>query len=189
MHYKILQEEVVFDQFFRIKKAKIEHDTFQDSTQVINRLCFERGDSVAILLFEKDSDSFLFTKQFRYPALKAGGWVVELTAGAIDGDEEPVDAVRREVEEEIGYVLGDTQFLYSFFVSPGGTSERIFLFYAEVQSTQKLFDGGGKLSEKEDIQLVKIKRDELSEKLTNQYFQDAKTIMGVQWFLGNSTIY
>ena len=184
MNYKILQEETVFDQFFKIKKAKIEHDTFDEGKITVDRLCFERGDSVAILLYEKDSDCFLFTNQFRYPTLQEGGWIIELTAGSIDKDEEPENAVRREVEEEIGYTLGEMQFLYSFFVSPGGTSERIFLFYAEVNSLQKTFEGGGKFSEKEDIELVKIKREDLAEKAASNFFRDAKTIMGVQWVLG-----
>jgi ADP-ribose pyrophosphatase len=185
MKYKIQEEKTIFDQFFKIKEAKIEHDSFHGEQVEVTRLCFERGDSVAIVLFEKDTDSFLFTKQFRYPAIKEDGWIVELTAGSIDHGEEPEMAVRREVEEEIGYGINELEFLYSFFVSPGGTSERIFLFYAEVNSTQKLLEGGGKFSEKEDIELVKIKRKYLEEKLKNNLFRDAKTIIGVQWFLNN----
>ncbi len=55
MKYRIIKEETVFDNFFKIKKAKIEHDSFDSNTIEIDRLCFERGDSVAILIYEKDT--------------------------------------------------------------------------------------------------------------------------------------
>ncbi len=67
MKYKVIKEEIVFDDFFKIKKATIEHELFDSGTIEVDRLCFDRGDSVAVLLYEKDTDSLLFTNQFRYP--------------------------------------------------------------------------------------------------------------------------
>ena len=88
MIYKILNEEIVFDGFFKIKKAKIKHELFDSKTIEIERLCFERGDSVAILIYEKDTDSLLFTNKFRYPTTKEeSGWILELTAGSIEPEE------------------------------------------------------------------------------------------------------
>ena len=186
MKYKILKEEIVFDNFFKIKKAKIKHDLFNADQVEVDRLCFERGDSVAILLYEKDTDTLLFTHQFRYPTIKEKeGWILELTAGSIESTEEPTDTVKKEVEEEIGYTLDKVEFINSFFVSPGGTSERIFLYYSEVNSINKIFEGGGAKYEKEDIQLVKLKVNEAVEGYRNNEFRDAKTIIGLQWFLLN----
>ncbi|BDD00971.1 NUDIX hydrolase [Persicobacter psychrovividus] len=184
MKYKILAEKPVFDQFFKINKATIEHDQFDGSKVTIERLCFERGDAVAVVIYEQDTDSLLFTNQFRYPSTKEGdGWVLELTAGMLEGEEDAAMRVKKEVEEEIGYRLNSPKFISSFFVSPGGTSERIFLYYAEVSSTDKLYEGGGLKAEKEDIQLVKIKRQEVKQLLQNNQIRDAKTIIGLQWFL------
>ncbi|EGV43874.1 NUDIX hydrolase [Bizionia argentinensis JUB59] len=187
MKYNIVKEELVFDSFFKIKKAKITHDLFDSNTIEVDRFCFERGDSVAIVLYEKDSDSLLFTNQFRYPTIKEkDGWILELTAGSLEpNDKDPVYRVKKEVEEEIGYSVSDIEFISSFFVSPGGTSERIFLYYAEVNSSDKLFEGGGMLTEKEDIQLVKIKAKEVINRFKKNEFRDAKTIIGIQWFLAN----
>lgn len=188
MKYRIIKEEVVFDDFFTIKKAEIEHDSFDSGTMRIERLCFERGDSVTILLYEKDTDSLLFTKQFRYPTIKENeGWLIELPAGSVDSNESCETAIKREVQEEIGYKLNDLKCIHSFFATPGGVSERMFLFYAEVESSDKTFAGGGKKSEKEDIELVKIQSNQVRTLLNQDYFRDAKTIIGLQWFLLNKS--
>lgn len=186
MKYDILKEEIVFDNFFKIKKAIIKHELFDSNLIEVDRMCFERGDSVAILIYEKDTNSLLFTNQFRYPTIKEkNGWILELTAGSIEPEESPTERVKKEVEEEIGYKVDEVEFINSFFVSPGGTSERIMLYYSEVNSTNKVFKGGGVKYEKEDIQLVKLKTNEVIERLKNNNFRDAKTIVGIQWFLLN----
>ncbi|WP_271856165.1 NUDIX domain-containing protein [Patiriisocius marinus] len=187
MNYRIIKEELVFDDYFKIKKATIEHELFNSKTIEVNRMCFERGDSVAILIYEKETDTLLFTNQFRYPTIKdKDGWILELTAGTIENGEDPVERVKKEVEEEIGYDITKISFINSFFVSPGGTSERILLYYSEVNSADKIFKGGGMKYEKEDIQLVKLKTKEVINHLKNNQFRDAKTIIGLQWFLINN---
>lgn len=186
MKYEIIEEEIVFDNFFKIKKAKIKHELFDSNTIEVDRLSFERGDSVAILIYEKDTDTLLFTNQFRYPTIKEkDGWILELTAGSLEGNEEPKNRVKKEVEEEIGYNVNEVEFISSFFVSPGGTSERILLYYSEVNSSDKVFNGGGMKYEKEDIQLIKIKTKEVTQQFKDNKFRDAKTIIGIQWFLTN----
>jgi len=190
MKYKIISEEIVFDSFFKIKKAKIEHDAFNKSEAInITRLCFERGDSVAILILEKDTNSLLFTNQFRYPTTqKDNGWIVELTAGSLNINEDPKTCAIREVEEEIGYKIDNLEFINTCYVSPGGSSEKIHLFFTEVNSTNKTFKGGGLESEKEDIELIKIPISEIKEKLNSNFFKDAKTIIALQWLLINKSI-
>ncbi|OBX22185.1 MULTISPECIES: NUDIX domain-containing protein [Bizionia] len=187
MKYRLLHERLVFDHVFQIKKARIKHDLFNSGSIEEDRFCFERGDSVAIVLYEKDTDSLLFTKQFRYLTIKErAGWILELTAGSIETHEEPEHRVKMEVEEEIGYKLNGLDFISSFFVSPVGSSERIFLYYAEVNSSDKVFKGGGMTTEKEAIQLVKMPVIEVHKHVKNNQFRDAKTIIGIQWFLGHT---
>ncbi len=181
MKFKILSESLVFNQFFKIKKARIQHDLFDGGEVEVDRLCFERGDSVAVVLYERDTDTFLFTQQFRYPTLvETDGWIIELAAGSIETGDSPEETARREVLEELGYQIEKLQFLSSFFVSPGGTSERIFNFFAEVNSYNKISSGGGLLSENENIQLVKISRSKVIEMISTHQFRDAKTLLGIK---------
>jgi ADP-ribose pyrophosphatase len=42
----------------------------------------------------------------------------------------------------------------SFYVSPGGTCERVLLYYGEVGEADRVSAGGGLASEQEDLQLV-----------------------------------
>lgn len=186
MNYKITSEKYVFNDFFKIKEAKISHDTFDGNNIEIERKCFERGDSVAVLIYETDSNSILFTNQFRYASIKEGnGWLLEIPAGSMEEGDTPEMRVKKEAEEEIGYTLNQLEFIGSFFVSPGGTSERVFVYFSEVNSANKLFEGGGLKSEQEDIQLIKISVDKLTSLIQQNQIRDDKSIIALQWFLLN----
>lgn len=184
MRYEILEESVVYDDFFTIKKARLRHELFDERGEIeITRQCFERGDSVAVLIWESDTDSILFTRQFRYPvAGKADPWILEIPAGSVEPGENPEDCARRELVEEIGYGVNTLIPVAEFFVSPGGCSERIFLFYAEVNSGQKIADGGGVAGEHENIRLEKIPVPRLLTMLDRLEINDAKTLIGLQWW-------
>ena len=182
MEYAIKNERVVFDDHYKMVKANVTYDTFQGSKIETERLAFERGNSVAIILFEKDTKSILLTNQFRYPSCKNNdGWLLEIPAGSIEENEKPEDCVQREVLEELGYKLTETTFLNTFYTSPGASTERIFLYYSEVSEKDKIEKGGGNSEENEDIQLVKIPIAEIISKISEM--KDAKTILAMQWYL------
>lgn len=189
MKYKILQEKVIFNNFLKIVKATIQHQLFDSNKTVkIERYALDKNDAVAAVLYEKDTDTFLFANQFRYPILKknkGNAWLLELVAGTVEGNEEPKERMKKEIEEEIGYKTNNMHFIHSFFVTPGICSEKIFLYYSEVNSTDKIFKGGGVKEENEDIQLVKIKPKQVTDLLKKNQIQDAKTIIGLQWYLLN----
>ena len=146
------------------------------------RLVFERGDAAAAILFNHDSQKVLLIEQFRYPTYEKGpGWIKEVVAGVIKSDEEPEEAIRREIEEEVGYRIQQLTPIATFYVSPGGTSERIFLYYAEVGDSDCVSAGGGLADENEDILLVEYSKSELLQALTTGQIQDAKTLIAVQW--------
>ena len=54
------------------------------------------------------------------------------------------DAMIREIEEEIGYGVDKITLIDEGFVSPGGTTEMISVYFAEV--SDKVGQGGGDLS-------------------------------------------
>ncbi len=184
MKYHIENESIVFDDHYKIIKGKITHQIFNGEEITVNRFAFERGDSAAVLLFEKDTDSLLLTKQFRYPTCKHKlGWLVEIPAGSVEENEDPQDCIVREVMEELGYKIEMPELIGTFYTSPGASTERVFLFYAEVNSNDKRGKGGGQEGEKEDIQTVKIPITILPSKIMK--FSDAKTLVSLQWFLLN----
>lgn len=179
MKVKTLSKNRVYDGFFKIDEATIEHERFNGETQTIKRLCFERGDAVAAVVFDKNTNEFLFTEQFRYPAFSRSGdtTTLELVAGMQEQGEHHLDCLKREVEEELGYNLNRLIYLGCFFLSPGGSSERVHLYYAEIG--EKIGDGGGKLEENEDIKIVRLHQSEMTDKLYGDGFNDAKTQLGL----------
>ncbi|MGB0524992.1 MAG: NUDIX domain-containing protein [Flammeovirgaceae bacterium] len=181
----IEKEQLVLDDYFKVGEAILQHERFDGSmSPAMRRLNFERGDSVAIFLWNTDKQKVVLTKQFRYPAYTKGeGWIVEVIAGSLKPHEDPVDAMRREILEETGYQAGELKHLHTFFVSPGGTSERIHLFYAAVQDADKVEEGGGLAAENEDIQLVEWSASELQHALDAGKIHDAKTLVAALWFL------
>ncbi|MDN3724537.1 NUDIX hydrolase [Aequorivita sp. SDUM287046] len=182
MKYNISEEKIVFDDHYKIVKAKITYDTFRGKKITANRLAFERGDSVAVLLLEKESQSVLLTQQFRYPGCKAHNpWLCEIPAGSIDKNESPENCAEREVMEELGYKINQPKLINTFYSSPGASTERIFLFYSEISEKDKVGIGGGNAGEKEDIRLLKIPVSEIPSEILK--IKDAKTIVALQWYL------
>lgn len=182
MKYFINDEKTVFNDHYKMVKAKVTYDTFKGGEIQTKRLAFERGDSVAIVLFEKETNSILLTNQFRYPTCKHNeGWLLEIPAGSLEENEKPEDCIIREGMEELGYKISNPELISTFYTSPGACTERIFLFFSEVSENDKTEKGGGLENENEDIQLVKIPISEISESLFQ--LKDAKTILGLQWFL------
>lgn len=182
MKYSIDKEKTIFDDHYKITEAEVTYDTFKGKPITTRRLAFERGDSVAIILFEKDSDAILLTNQFRYPTCKhQGGWLLEIPAGSLENIEAPEDCIKREVMEELGYKIEKPKLIHTFYTSPGAATERIFLFFAEVSQKDKIAKGGGNENESEDIQLVKIPVSQISKRLLE--LKDAKTILALQWYL------
>ena len=133
MNYSVSEEEIVFNDHYKMIKAKVTYDTFNEKQITTKRLAFERGDSVAILLFEKETQRILLANQFRYPSCKNNdGWLLEIPAGSLEENENPEDCVTREVMEELGYKIINPKHISTFYTSPGASTERLFLFFAEV---------------------------------------------------------
>lgn len=142
---------------------------------------FGRGDSVAALIYDKEIKQFILVRQYRYPARKDGGNILEIVAGGIESDS-PEDSMRREVLEEIGYEVHDFELIAKMYVSPGRTDERLYVYYCEVDSSMKIQEGGGLQSENEDIEVVYISIEDAKESLLRRAFIDAKTIIALQYY-------
>jgi nudix-type nucleoside diphosphatase (YffH/AdpP family) len=178
-----------FDGFFKIDEYEVSlEDNNGQMGAPQRRLVFERGDSVAVLLFNRECWNVVLVKQFKAPAMvgrrrddegTTNGWIVETVAGMIDGNETPEQAVVRETMEETGYQIANPKLISTFFSSPGGTSERIFLYFAEVRNADKTGPGGG--DEGEQIDGVSIAPEQLFARLKDGTIEDPKLIVAAYW--------
>lgn len=173
----------LLDDFFKVDELTVAVERY-DGTPMppTRRLVFERGDAVAAVVRHRDSGHLLFTEQFRAPTLEKGpGWLLEVMAGMIEDGEKPEDALRRELDEELGYALLHVEPIAMFYASPGGSSERIWLYYGEVTEATRTGGGGGVAGENEDIRIVEMTDAEARAALDGGRLPDAKSIIGLQW--------
>ena len=72
-----------------------------------------------------DSKHIVLVRQYRYALDR---WIWELPAGHVELGEDPVDAARRECEEETGNLAGQIERIGSFFPIPGYCDEEMIYF-------------------------------------------------------------
>ena len=174
MSKKILSEETAFPgRWIKVNRYRVEESS---DLSVKEFECMERGNSVTAVVYDPSTNEYLFTEQWRMGSKTD---LLELAAGAMDhAGEKPDQTIQREIEEELGYKIkpASLKLLFEFYVSPGGCSEKMFLYYAE--TGEKISEGGGIDDEK--IRIVRLKFEQLK---NLQQFQDAKTLIGVMWLL------
>jgi nudix-type nucleoside diphosphatase (YffH/AdpP family) len=180
----IESKRLILDDFFKVEEAKLQYELFNGEMSIpVRRLSLERGGSVAVLIFNLDTQKLILINQFRYPAHKNGqGWMTEIIAGMVDDGETPEESAQRELLEEAGLTISSFEHICDFYPSPGGSSERIFLYYAEVSGEFAIYSKtGGLAGHGEDIMTMEVTLEEALNKIKAGEIIDAKTIMGIFW--------
>jgi ADP-ribose pyrophosphatase len=180
---EIQSKRLIFNDIFKIQEAILRYLRFDGKmSEPVRRLVFERGDAVAAIILNRDTQKVILINQFRYPTYDNGpGWMEEIVAGIVDPNETPEEAMRREIMEEVGFRVGELTHITTMYPSPGGSSERITIYYVELGNTDRIAAGGGLASEGEDIQIVEVALPELWRAVDAGEIMDAKTIIGVMW--------
>lgn len=75
-----------------------------------------------------EENKVLMVNQYRHAA---GIVSLEIPGGVIDGDELPVQAVRRELLEETGYQFDDFELLCTLYANPATANNRTFCYLAK----------------------------------------------------------
>jgi ADP-ribose pyrophosphatase len=120
---KTLVSEKVFDGVL-LKVYRDEVELSGGGTSV--REFVHHPGGVAAVAIDNDGNVYL-ERQFRYPYRKV---VTEIPAGKLEPDEDPFDAIRRELKEEIGATAGRWDPLGYMMPSVGYTDEMLYLYLA-----------------------------------------------------------
>jgi ADP-ribose pyrophosphatase len=187
MKVDVVDQQTVYDGFVRLEEARLRHERFDGTmSDELTRLNVDRGDSAAAVVLDLDTSTVILTEQFRYPThTNDEGWILELPAGSIDTDEDPVEAMKRELTEEIGYAVNELRHVSTFYTTPGASSERIWLYLARVRGADQVSGGGGVAQEGEDIRAVRLPVGEIGAAIAGGRIKDAKTTVGLLWLIGH----
>jgi ADP-ribose pyrophosphatase len=185
--FEIVQKEIVYQGFFRMLKYHFKHTRYAGGwSGTIDREVFERGNCVAVLLYDPNTDQVVLIEQFRAGALQRPDrvWLVEIVAGAIEEGETAEDVAYRESIEEAGCEIEQLTEISQFYTTPGGSSERLTLYCGKVDSTQA---GGihGLDHEDEDILVRVVTFDEAYRMLEDGDIESAIPIIAIQWLALN----
>ncbi len=177
-------KERLLDAFFKVDRTEVSFSRFDGGmTEPFPFLVLERGDSAAALVHDIDRNRLIVTEQFRYATYEKGpGWMLEAAAGAVQPGEDPADCARREIREELGFDTPILRPVGCVYPSPGGSSERVFLFYAPVRAADLVDPGArGVAAEGEDIRRRELAPTALYRLIDKGRLADAKLVILGQW--------
>jgi 8-oxo-dGTP pyrophosphatase MutT (NUDIX family) len=154
----------------RLVDVRIERFRHADGEVVTREIVRHRG---AVAIVAHDQEQVWLVRQPREavdePAL------LEIPAGRLDVDgEEPADAARRELAEEIGRGAGSWEPILTYYSGVGFTDERVHLFLAT-----DLHEASAESEENERIEIVRWPLDSLAAAI--EQTRDAKTLIGLLW--------
>lgn len=182
-HIKLLKTEILSDNWYKLQKITFQF-TKKDGTVITqNREAYDRGNGATILLYNQAQKTVILTRQFRLPTYMNGnatGMMIEACAGLLD-QENPEDCIKRETEEETGYLIQDVHKVFEAYMSPGSVTEILYFFIAAYTKDMKVSEGGGVDHEEENIEVLEIPFDQAMNMVNLGEIKDAKTIMLLQY--------
>ena len=179
---KIETVEVLSDNWYILRKATFAWLRNDGSWQTQSRESYDRGNGVAILLYDPDRATVVLVRQFRYPAFANGydDLLIEVPAGLLD-EAEPEKRIRLEVQEETGFEVGGVEKVFEAFMSPGSVTEILHFFIGRYSPADRTSEGGGAPGEGEDIDVLELPFAEAYAMIADGRIRDAKTIMLLQY--------
>lgn len=170
-NYSSMEESTISSEsIFEGKIISVQVDTVMlPDGKLATREVVRHPGAVAVLALHQDK--MLVVDQFRQPL---GRCEVEIPAGKLEPGEDPLEAAKRELEEETGYICGSIRKLHSFYTSPGFADEIIHMYLAE-----NLSEGNLNPDEDEFLEMSEITLEEAYRLIDEGRISDAKTIMAV----------
>jgi len=188
--FKVIQKEPMYQGFFSLNRYQLQHSLFAGGwSEVLTRELFQRGNCVAVLLYDPDADKLVIIEQFRMGPMgqsdvRERAWLLEIVAGAIEEGETAEEVAYRESQEEAGCAVQEMHLINEFYTSPGGASERISLFYGRIKADEI---GGihGLDEEHEDILVSTVSFSEAYQMIEDGRIESAIPIIAIQWLALN----
>ena len=186
---RIVETRVLSDDWYLLKKTTFDFLRRDGVWQRQSRETYDRGDGAVILLFNRQAQTVVLTRQFRFPVVVNGhdGMLIEAAAGLLD-NASPEARIRAEAEEETGYFVQNVEKVFEAYMSPGSVTEKLHFFVGEYQASDRLNEGGGVVAEGEDLEVLELPLAQALQAVRQGTIVDAKTIMLLQFVALNRTL-
>ena len=164
---KLIKTDTIYNgKIFDVQQRTIE---LPDGRQTVYDIV-KNPNACAVVALD-DDDNVVMVRQFRQ---SAGKVLLEIPAGKIDEGEDPDTCASRELAEETGYSADKIDRLFGIRVSPGFSTEIIYIYEA-----YGLTLGATNFDEDEFIEMEKVPLKTLHEMILKGEIEDAKTISGI----------
>ena len=176
---QIASRELYTGKIFRLDRDTVR---FPDGTVAEMDIVRHPGASAIVPFMsdpESDDPQILLLRQYRYAG---GGYIYEVPAGRLDGDESPADCAVRELKEETGCTAERMHPLFTMFTTPGFTDEKIHVFMAT-----GLVHGESAREADEFADVVIMPLAEALELIRTGVIMDAKSALSILYVAGFST--
>ena len=161
---KTLSSKLIFDG--KVIHLHVDDILLPNGNTSMREYCTHNG-AVCVIPITSEGE-VICVRQYRYAIGKS---ILEIPAGKLDSvDENPDDAVRRELREETGAISGKLTYLGLYYGSPALLSEKIYMYLAE-----DLSFGDCDPDDDEFLEIIKIPLDELVDMVLKGEIEDGKT--------------
>lgn len=170
MNYKILKSQILYKG--KVFDHQVDEIEYESGNKGIREIAVHPGGAVVVPV--KDDGKIILVKQFRYPLQKT---LIELPAGKLDKDEDPLFCATRELEEETGYKTSEIKKLGQIYTAPGYCTEVLHIYYAK-----GLKPGNHNREEGEQgMEILELSLNEIEKMINQGEITDAKTIVGIHY--------
>ncbi|HEK1720614.1 TPA: ADP-ribose diphosphatase [Proteus mirabilis] len=180
---ELISKKTRYKGFFRMNEYRFKHRLFKGGWSAeVKREVFERGHAGVLLAYDPKRDEVVLIEQIRIPAYETSQtpWLLEVIAGMVEEGESPEEVVRREATEEAGITIGRCKPIVSYLSSPGGTSERMYVYVGEVDATTATGIHGLDC-ENEDIRVHVVSREQAYQWVEEGIIDNAASVIALQW--------
>ena len=175
MNYRIVKSEIIYSG--KVFNTKVDQIEYNSGNKAVREVAEHPGGAVVVPV--TNEGKIVMVTQHRFPVDKV---LLELPAGKLGKNENPLHCAIRELEEETGYKSDNVKEIGTIYTTPGYSSEKLWIFLAN-----DLKRGDHNREEGEfGMEVFEYTLAEVEMKIFNGEIEDGKSICGI--FLAKNSI-
>jgi len=172
MSFKVDKSEILYQG--KVFNLQVDEITYTESgNKGIRQVAVHPGGAVVVPV--TDDGKIVLVQQFRYPLQRI---LLELPAGKLEPEEDPMLCATRELTEETGYTAAKVEPLGFIFTSPGFCTEKLYMYVATGLTPGEFNREEGEIG----MEIHEHTIEEIEKMIVDGIIVDAKTIGGIYQF-------